>query len=447
MDIFNHPYQRLGNAPDLLAYARACSHMPNMALLESRKGAPGSRYDIIAAMPRTIVKLEDYDGDLTSWMDAIESALAPPESCASLGRIAIGFLDYDSAARQILSPSTPPLTLGKNVAACGIYDWCLIRDRVDDSVTLYCSPQMPDDDKQAIAAQISIIPPATLAYTLGSAFQHHTPREHYMADIGTIQRYIEAGDCYQVNYAQRFSAPFIGEPYAAYEALRDIAPGDFSAFLALRQNQAVLSLSPERFLSVTNGYVVTQPIKGTRPRHTDPVMDKAVAAELCESKKDRAENVMITDLLRNDLGRLCTPGSVCTTELCQLYSYENVHHLVSKVEGQLQSGVSAGRLLIGCSPGGSITGAPKRRAIEIINELEPYARGVYCGSVFAMDGSGWLESSIAIRTLEVVDGQISCWGGGGITFDSNAESEYQETLDKVGTFLETLENASHERTV
>ncbi len=289
---------------------------------------------------------------------------------------------------------------------------------------------MPNVDKQAIAAQISIIQPKRLTYTLGSTFQHHTAHEHYLGDIAAIQRYIKAGDCYQVNYAQRFSAPFVGEPYAAYEVLRDIAPGDFSAFLALRQNQAVLSLSPERFLSVANGYVVTQPIKGTRPRHADPVIDEAVAAELSQSIKDRAENVMITDLLRNDLGRLCVPGSVTTTELCQLYSYENVHHLVSKVEGQLQPGVSAGRLLIGCSPGGSITGAPKRRAVEIINELEPHPRGVYCGSVFAMDGSGWLESSIAIRTLEVVDGHISCWGGGGITLIPMRKVSIKKPLTK-----------------
>jgi para-aminobenzoate synthetase component 1 len=149
---------------------------------------------------------------------------------------------------------------------------------------------------------------------------------------------------------------------------------------------------------------------------------------------------MIVDLLRNDLGRLCTTGSVHVPALCDLQSFDNVHHLVSTVVGTLAANVTAGQALIGCSPGGSITGAPKRRAVEIIKQLETAPRGIYCGSVFAYKASGWLQSSIAIRTLEALGDRLYCWGGGGITFDSTAEAEYQETLDKVRVFMQTLEN-------
>ena len=156
------------------------------------------------------------------------------------------------------------------------------------------------------------------------------------------------------------------------------------------------------------------------------------------SEKDRAENIMITDLLRNDLGQFCEPGTVTVTELCGLHSYGNVHHLVSTVRGSLKDGTTPGQLLLASSPGGSITGAPKKRAVEIISELESHTRGAYCGSVFVLAGNGWMQSSIAIRTLEISDQHLHCWGGGGITASSQWEAEYQETLDKVGPIMEAL---------
>ena len=191
-------------------------------------------------------------------------------------------------------------------------------------------------------------------------------------------------------------------------------------------------------MKIQDGLVTTQPIKGTAPRHADAEQDKGLADALLTSEKDRAENIMITDLLRNDLGQFCEIGSVRVTELCGLHSFGNVHHLVSTVEGQLAPGVTAGQMLLASSPGGSITGAPKRRAVEIIAELESHARGAYCGSLFVMANADWLQSSIAIRTLEVRDKALHCWGGGGITASSSWESEHQETLDKVGPIMETL---------
>ena len=188
--------------------------------------------------------------------------------------------------------------------------------------------------------------------------------------------------------------------------------------------------------------MTTQPIKGTAPRHSDPEQDKKLAEALKGSEKDRAENVMITDLLRNDIGQFCEAGSVRVTELCGLHSFGNVHHLISTVEGRLASGTTAGQLLLATSPGGSITGAPKKRAVEIIAELEDFPRGAYCGSIFMLGGGNWLQSSIAIRTLEASNGNLYCWGGGGITASSQWEAEYQETLDKVGPIMSALEAAS-----
>ncbi|MBX9714946.1 MAG: anthranilate synthase component I family protein, partial [Pseudomonadaceae bacterium] len=188
------------------------------------------------------------------------------------------------------------------------------------------------------------------------------------------------------------------------------------------------------------GAVETRPIKGTRPRHSEPGADAAMADELLASAKDRAENLMIVDLLRNDLGRSCRTGSVRVPELFALESYPNVHHLVSSVTGELAADKDALDLIAGSFPGGSITGAPKIRAMQIIDELEPSRRGLYCGSLLYLDVRGEMDSSIAIRSLLVKDGQISCWGGGGIVADSQWQAEYQESITKVKVLLDTLES-------
>jgi para-aminobenzoate synthetase component 1 len=185
--------------------------------------------------------------------------------------------------------------------------------------------------------------------------------------------------------------------------------------------------------------VETSPIKGTRPRHADPQSDRRAAEELRASEKDRAENLMIVDLLRNDLGRSCVPGSIHVDRLFELQSFPTVHHLVSTVIGELASDRQSNDLLRDSFPGGSITGAPKRRAMEIIAELEPSPREVYCGSILYVSADGRMDSNIAIRTLLCGDGEIRCWAGGGIVADSLWEQEYQETFDKVGRLLETLE--------
>jgi para-aminobenzoate synthetase component 1 len=275
---------------------------------------------------------------------------------------------------------------------------------------------------------------------LDSQFQSNLNQASYQQALNQIHQYIAAGDCYQVNFTQRFQARYSGEPLKAYKALRSACPTPFAAYIALPDNGAILSLSPERFLQVSQGKVETRPIKGTRRRGLSSDEDSMLAEELLHSPKDRAENLMIVDLLRNDLGRSCATGSVKVPELFALETYPNVHHLVSSVTGQLSPGKDPLDLLCGSFPGGSITGAPKIRAMQIIEELEPTRRSIYCGSILYLDVRGEMDSSIAIRSLLLKDGIVSCWGGGGIVADSDWQAEYRESITKVKVLLDTLES-------
>ena len=222
-----------------------------------------------------------------------------------------------------------------------------------------------------------------------------------------------------------------------------MAAAPFSGFIDLGGGDALLSLSPERFLSLHGHRVETSPIKGTRPRYSDPGADQLAAQDLLASEKDRAENLMIVDLLRNDLGRSCVPGSIHVDRLFEIQSFPTVHHLVSTISGELCTSRNAIDLLRDSFPGGSITGAPKKRAMEIIAELEPHRRQAYCGSLMYISADGRMDSNIAIRSLLCSDGEILCWGGGGIVADSTWQQEYQETYDKVGRFLNELETMGH----
>jgi para-aminobenzoate synthetase component 1 len=251
----------------------------------------------------------------------------------------------------------------------------------------------------------------------------------YLAAIGRAKDYIAAGDIYQVNLSQRMSAPLATTPMSLYRRLTQENPAPFSAYFET-PDAAIISCSPERFLQVRSGEVETRPIKGTRPRGSTPQEDARLAAELLASEKDRAENVMIVDLERNDLGRVCEYGSVHVPELFALESYATVHHLVSTVRGRLRPGATALDCLRASFPGGSITGAPKVRSMEIIEELEPTRRGVYTGAIGYLCFSGDMDVNIVIRTLVVKDGTAYFQVGGAIVADSDPEGEYQETLDK-----------------
>jgi para-aminobenzoate synthetase component I len=263
-------------------------------------------------------------------------------------------------------------------------------------------------------------------------------RRAYLDAVARVREYIVAGDIFQANLSQRFQAGLTVAPFQLYRQLRRRNPAPFSAYLDFPELQ-ILSASPERFLRLDDKrHVETRPIKGTRPRGLGPMHDAALGRALAESEKDRAENVMIVDLLRNDLSRVCRPGSVRVPELFALEHHPTVHHLVSTVIGELDPAADAIDLLRATFPGGSITGAPKVRAMEIIAELEPTQRAVYCGSIGYISSSGAMDTSIVIRTYLVLRGGIYFQAGGGIVADSDPELEYRETLDKARGLIETL---------
>jgi para-aminobenzoate synthetase component 1 len=270
---------------------------------------------------------------------------------------------------------------------------------------------------------------------LGSTFTHRG----YLDAVGRVRDYIIAGDIFQANLSQRFQTDMPEAPFDLYRRLRRHNPAPFAAYLDYG-DLAILSASPERFLRLDEQrrLVETRPIKGTRPRGLGPMHDAALGRALAESEKDRAENVMIVDLLRNDLSRVCRPGTVRVPELFALEHHPTVHHLVSTVIGELEPGADATDLIRAAFPGGSITGAPKVRAMEIIAELEPTQRGVYCGSVGYISITGAMDTSIVIRTYLALRGRVYFQAGGGIVADSDPELEYRETLDKARGLIETL---------
>ena len=264
--------------------------------------------------------------------------------------------------------------------------------------------------------------------------------EDYLAAVTRVREYILAGDIFQTNFSQRFEAPLHEAPWELYLRMRQRNAAPFAAFFDTPE-AAILSASPERFLRVdVERRVETRPIKGTRPRGIGPEHDGALGRALTESAKDRAENLMIVDLMRNDLSRVCSPGTVRVPELFALERYATVHHLVSTVVGQLAPGHDAFDLLRASFPGGSITGAPKVRAMEIIAELEPSQRSVYCGSIGYWSLTGALDTNIAIRTVIAPSGldRVYFNAGGGIVADSDPEQEYRETLDKARGMIDSL---------
>lgn len=348
-----------------------------------------------------------------------------------------GLIGYDMARfyGQILSKK--PRHRSEELII-GLYSQALIHCHETNKQMLFYL----HDTEQPLSHPLSLIPEQrtyTDHFSLTSKWQSNLSEYEYLNAIARIHTYLKEGDCYQCNFSQQFQASFSGEPFKAYLTLREANNAPFSAYMVTARG-AVISVSPERFLSVKNKQVETKPIKGTRPRFEDAKKDMESANNLVNSEKDRAENLMIVDLLRNDLSKHCLAHSVRVPHLFALESYAAVHHMVSTVTGTLNETSTPLQLLKDAFPGGSITGAPKIRAMEIIDELEPHSRHIYCGSVFY---NGWrddLDSSICIRTLLAEDEHLYCCAGGGIVADSKGKLEYQETFDKVHKILPILSN-------
>jgi para-aminobenzoate synthetase component 1 len=354
---------------------------------------------------------------------------------------ALGYWAYDLARREMHVPELARDGERLPLMAVGLYDWALVLDHELRTARLVSHRRYPETSV-LLPRILQRLQQATAAlpdnFRVDGQIASNFTRDTYRAAFDAVQGYLQSGDCYQVNLAQRFSAAASGDAFCAYLELRRQSPAPYAAFLNLPRVQ-ILCASPERFLGVHSGHVETRPIKGTRPRGGDDDSDRQLADELRRHPKDRAENLMIVDLLRNDLGKSCAPGSVRVPKLFEVESYANVHHLVSTVEGELAPGRDALDLLRDCFPGGSVTGAPKQRAMQIIEQLEPHRRGVYCGAIGYVGFDGNMDTNIAIRTMVYSDGEIRCWAGGGIVADSQCEAEYQETLDKASAMLALLE--------
>lgn len=349
---------------------------------------------------------------------------------------ALGLFGYDLGRRFERLPVQAAADIAVPDMAVGIYDWALLRNvATGDWQLVHWGDEAGLAKRLAWLEQQQAKPAPSFA--LQGSWQSNMSRAEYGEKFARIQEYLAAGDCYQINLTQRFSAPYQGDEWQAYCLLASANKAPFSAFIRLPES-ALLSLSPERFLLLDGRHIETKPIKGTRPRHPDPATDQQVALELAQADKDRSENLMIVDLLRNDIGRVSRPGSVSVPHLFAVESFPAVHHLVSTIHGELDARWQGVDLLRAGFPGGSITGAPKIRAMEIIEELEPQRRNAYCGSIGYLSQHGRMDTSICIRTLIAEAGRLHCWAGGGIIADSDADSEYQETYDKVARILPPL---------
>jgi len=432
---------------------------PWAVFLDSGRHDPvQSRYDIIAADPWATVTTR---GGMTEIRTRDSVRISPEDPLVLLREMvhpradpigplpfyggAIGYFGYDLGRRFERLPATANDDERLPEMAFGVYDWAIVVDHLERCAWLASRGRDPQtlENLPSLVHRFSAPLPEQVrsVFRTTSSIRSSVTREQYVQAFERIKRYLVEGDCYQVNLAQRFEVQAQGDPWSAYQALRVLNPAPFAAYLNLPFVK-ILSASPERFLQVRDARVETRPIKGTRPRAGHPRLDAERIRELRASAKDQAENVMIVDLLRNDLAKNCRVGSVKVPRLFEVESFASVHHLVSTISGELEPGKDAIDLLRGCFPGGSITGAPKLRAMQIIEELEPYRRGVYCGSIGYLGYDGAMDTNIAIRTLTLSDTHARFWAGGGIVADSVAAEEYQETLDKAAAFLKLVQQCA-----
>jgi para-aminobenzoate synthetase component 1 len=442
----------LSPAPDPFGTCVRLSGLPYLLFLDSSaKGALG-RYSFVTADPVAVARTGD---PLEAARDLLRPHLrAPLEGLPPFQGGIAGYIGYDWGAEleRVTRPPGDASGDERPDVVLGLYDWVIAWDHLEEKAWIISTGAGDagggSRDERA-AARLAWVQehldasPRALADQAAATMSEpksNFTRDEYEAAVGRVRDYIAAGDVYQVNVAQRFRTPFRGAPLALYRRLRARNPAPFGAFLDFA-GVTIASISPERFLRLDAGTRAAEarPIKGTRPRGTTPARDTELAEELLASAKDRAENVMIVDLLRNDLGKVCRTGSISVPKLCALESHPTVHHLVSTVTGVLADDADAFDLIRAAFPGGSVTGAPKIRAMEIIAELERAPRGVYCGAIgYVSAGGGAMDLNIPIRTIVVRNGEATFHAGAGIVWDSEPAAEYQETLAKARTMIEAL---------
>lgn len=449
---------------DPVAAFQAFAGDPVAALLDSADEAGGTgRYAYIAADPfrlivaGTVVTVDGVavPGDPFTVLERELRAhpLEPGDAPVPFRTGAVGFFGYELGRHLERLPPSHSNSLGMPDMVVGLYDVVAAFDRVERRAWILSSGwpartpaarrRRAEERAAALAARIDAAPQALPPpdWTPTAAWQPERDREDVERRIARVIDYIRAGDIFQANLTQRLLArrPDGLDDFTLYRRLRAASPAPFAAFLRCGPGVTIASASPERFLRLdAEGRVETRPIKGTRRRDPDPARDAALAAELVASEKDRAENLMIVDLMRNDLGRVCRLGSVRVPRLCALESFVSVHHLVSVVEGRLRPDLGPVDLLRATFPGGSITGAPKIRAMEIIHELEPARRGAYCGAIAWIGFDGQMDSSIVIRTLTLAGDTVVAQAGGGIVADSDPAAEYEESMVKLRPLMRAV---------
>ncbi len=401
---------------------------PGCVFLDSALPSATARHSILACEPSLVLRggaeiLPRFRSELAA------RATAPIPGLPFIGG-AIGYFGYEyGAALDGIAPVPGPDDAGLPALAFGFYDSALVHDHMSGLTTLVA----PDAASLArLRGLVSVPRTPALPHSPAPSFASFTPSLPplaYVAAIARIRDYIAAGDVYQVNFTRRFTTPFAGSAAALHSRLRALSPAPHAAFLDFGDFQLVSS-TPERLLRVSGRTVETRPIKGTVARAADPAADAQNRARLFASAKDQAELLMIVDLARNDLGRVCSPGSVRVAARHDLETYATVHHLVATVRGELAPGRDRFDALRALHPGGSITGAPKIRAMQIIAELETVRRHAYTGALGYLGYDGDADLAIAIRTVTCSRGLASYHVGGGITWDSDAAAEYEETLHK-----------------
>lgn len=421
-------------------------------LCSNHKTFQNQRYDIITCSPiqkiysyidKTIVESNDIKTEYHD--DPIDILAKIMKDCDSdipdlpFTGGAIGYMSYD-LGNTYEGINIKNKDLDMPLMAFGIYDWAIIVDHLEKEINLVYK-----EENSLISMIKKLLENKNFkrykanSYSVDSNCISNLTYNDYEKKFNKIQSYIKNGDCYQINFSQRFSLNYSGDTWDIYNKISPTYSAPYSAYIKMPFID-IMSFSPERFLSYDNEIVETKPIKGTRPVSQDREINNKALEELASSYKEKAENLMIVDLLRNDLGKNCEFGSVKVTKLFDIETFANVHHLVSTVQGKIPNTSDIFKLIKGCFPGGSITGAPKIRAMQIINELEPDNRGIYCGSIGYISSNGNTDLNIAIRTVAATSDKLFFWGGGGIVYDSEVESEYKETFDKIKPLLKIFEN-------
>lgn len=437
--------RKVGSAGTPLEAFEPLAQEPYSFLLDSGTGyGKLGRYSLLGSKPFLVfrskgdlIELETVEGVETlrrNPFDVLESLLLRyrveqhPRFPFAGG--AVGYLGYD------MYSTLYPAISSMSVDDVGGWDCCL---GFYDSTVVFdnLSTKTYEVSVGLDAPRIERLKKRTRARGRRTAPSSNFTKSEYKKAIEKVKGYIRRGDIYQVNLSQRFSTGLSSEPWHLYKKLRTINPAPFAAYLNF-DDTVIVSTSPERFLKVNGRQVETRPMKGTRPRGKTPTGDESLKGELMDSEKDRAENLMIVDLERNDLGKVCEFGSVRVSRLWDIEEYPTVFQMVSTVEGRLRKGVTQVDCLRACFPGGSITGAPKVRSMEIIEELEPTKRGIYTGSIGYLSFNGNMDLNIVIRTIVIRNGKAYFQVGGGIVADSDPDAEYQETLDKAKALMDSL---------